>query len=202
MSTTATTTATRAQFMSRGARGGLALVAGGTMLAAAAATGTPSAFGKDTTDLDIARLAATAELLAIDFYSRAILSRKFKGDDLRYLREARANERDHYNALAHVIGTGAPAGLKFKYPRGTFVSVMSVARIGVALETAFVGAYLGAVVALQSNDLKAVAAAIGASEAQHLSVFSDLASHHPVGKSFPSALTAAQATAAVTPFLA
>ena len=190
----------RAQFLRRGAAGGLALVGGSSVLAmvsgpALAQSGAPS-------DTDIAKLAATAELLAIDFYTHSITSRKFKGDDLKYLHQARKSEQEHYAALAGVIGSGAPKGLKFKYPAHTFASRKSIAATGVALETAFVGAYLGAVTALSSNELKGVAAQIATSEASHLSVFSDLASGKPILPSFPKAFTAAQATKAVTPFIA
>jgi hypothetical protein len=57
---------TRAQFLTRGATGGVALVAGGSVLALAEGT----AFGAASADTDILKLAATAELLAIDFYTR------------------------------------------------------------------------------------------------------------------------------------
>lgn len=189
---------TRAQFLTRGAKGGLALVAGGSVLGLAVGQAAAAAPG----DVAIAKLAATAELLATDFYSRAIASKKFAGDERRYLVEARANERAHYQALAKLLGAGAPKGLRFQYPAGAFGSRIAIAKLGVALETAFVGAYLGAVTALKSNELKGVAAAIGANESQHLSVLSDVAKNDPVGPAFPKPLTAAQATAAVTPFLA
>ena len=87
---------------------------------------------------------------------------------LAYLNAARQNEQDHYDALAKVLGAKAPKALRFTYPSGTFASGKSIAATGVALETAFVGAYLGAVNALKSNDLKGVAGQIGANEAQHL----------------------------------
>ncbi len=199
-----TATLTRAQLVSRATRGGLALVAGGTLLAATAgsAQGARETRGSATADTDIAKLAATAELLAIDFYSRAIAARKLVGEEREYLIDARDSERDHYDALAQVLGSAAPKGLSFKFPGGAFRSRKSIAKLGVALETAFVGAYLGAVTALESNDLKGVAAQIGASEASHLSVFSDIATDDPVIPAFPKALTAEQATAAVTPFVA
>lgn len=190
---------TRAAFLSRGAKGGLALVAGGSVLAM---TNGP-AFGSISADTDIAKLAATAELLAIDFYTRSIRSRKLKGAEAAYLAAALQNEKDHYRALAGVLGRAAPKGLKFKFPNGTFSSARSIGRTGQALETAFVGAYLGAVKALRSNDLKAVAAQIGNNESRHLAILSNIAAGTIVsGPSFPKALTAAQATRAVSPFLA
>ena len=187
----------RAAFLSRGASGGIALVAGGSLLAAT----TGPAFASQPTDADIAKLAATAELLAIDFYTKAIRSGFFKGDELRYLQRARISERAHYKALAGVLKSDTPSGLTFKYPLGSFGSRLKIAKTGVALETAFVGAYLGAVTALQSNELKGVAATIAASEASHLSVFSDIARHNPIIPSFPKSLTATEATNALTPFL-
>ncbi len=190
---------TRAAFLSRGAKGGLALVAGGSLLAVA---GGP-AFGAATTDTDIAKLAAAAELLAIDFYTRAIKSGRLKGPEAAYLAAALQNERDHYQALAGVLGKAAPKSLKFKYPAGAFASAKSIGSLGQALETAFVGAYLGAVTALKSNDLKGVAAQIGNNESRHLAILSNIAAGTIVsGPSFPKSFTAAQATKAVRPFIA
>ncbi|MBJ7456130.1 MAG: ferritin-like domain-containing protein [Thermoleophilia bacterium] len=190
----------RGEFLSLGMKGGLALVAGGSLLGVAAGP----ALGQASGDVAIAKLAATAELLAIDVYGRAIDTGFFKADVLAYMEAARQNEQDHYDALAGVLGTAAPKGVKFQYPAGTFASAKSIAATGVALETAFVGAYLGAVEALESNDLKAVAGQIGANEAQHLTTFKRLDAGGTLvpNPSFPDSLTAKQATAAVTPFLA
>ncbi len=195
-----TMTTSRGEFLSHGMKGGLALVAGGAVLGMA----TSPALGQATGDVAIAKLAATAELLAIDFYGKAIGTGMFTGDQLAYLNAAKMNEQDHYDALAKVLGSAAPKRLMFTYPAGTLASTKSIATTGVALETAFVGAYLGAVEALASNDLKAVAGQIGANEAQHLTTFTRLAAGGALvpNPSFPKSLTATQATAAVTPFLA
>ena len=188
----------RAEFLSRGGKGGLALVAGGTMLAFAQGT----AMGAITTDVDIAKLAATAELLAIDFYTHAINSKQLKGDELSYLVGAKENEIAHYDALEGVLKSATPKDLKFTYPTGSFASRKSIGMLGQALETAFVGAYMGAVTALTSNELKGVAAEIGACESRHLSVLTNIAANAIVpAPDFPKVLTAAQATAAVKPFL-
>lgn len=192
-------TTSRGEFLSLGMRGGIALVAGGAVLGAAAGP----ALGQASGDVAIAKLAATAELLAVDVYGRAIDTGFFTGDVLAYMEAARQNERDHYDALAKVLGAQAPKGVTFAYPAGTFKDSSSIAQTGVALETAFVGAYLGAVEALKDNDLKGVAALVGANEAQHLTTFKRLAAGNALvpNPSFPASLTAKQATAAVTPFL-
>ena len=189
---------TRAQFLSRGTRGGLALVAGGLVLGVADGT----ALGAVTTDTDIAKLAATAELLAIDFYDHAIASNQLKGDELSYLVGAKGNEVAHYDALKGVLGAATPKSLQFMYPKGSFSSRANIGELGQALETAFVGAYMGAVTALKSNELKGVAAEIGACESRHLSVLTNIAAGAIVpAPDLPKVLTAAQATAALKPFL-
>jgi hypothetical protein len=190
---------TRAQFFTRGAKGGLALVAAGSLLGLAEGT----ALGAASADADIAKLAATAELLAIDFYTRAIGSKQLKGDELAYLAGARDNERAHYAALKGVLKSATPKDLHFKYPAKAFASRKSIGMLGEALETAFVGAYMGAVTSLQSNELKAVAAEIGACESRHLSVLTNIVAGVIVpAPDLPKVLTAVQATAAVSPFLA
>lgn len=201
----------RARFLRRGAKGGLVLAVGATALAAAAcgddddtgATTAATTAAEPVDDVAIATLAATAELLAIDFYGRGIDSGFFRADQLAYMRAARRNEQDHYDALAEVLGADAPADLTFTYPDGTFASAKSIADTGSALETAFVGAYMGAITALSDNGLKKVAAQIGANEAQHLTVLNSLGAGGDLvpNPSLPDVLTADEATAAVTPFL-
>jgi hypothetical protein len=195
--------ATRAQFLSRGAQGGIALVAGSSLLAATTRTAL-GAGGRATDDVAIAKLAATAELLAIDFYMRALDSQKItKVDEVGYLGAALANEKAHYAALKGVLKSATPAGVKFRYPAGAFASRKSIGQLGMALETAFVGAYMGAVTALKSNDLKGVAAEIGACESRHLSVLTNLGANAIVpAPDLPKVLTAAQANAALKPFFA
>jgi len=189
----------RAEFLRAGAKGGIALVVGGAVLATA--TGSASA-ATATGDIAIAKLAATAELLAIDFYTQSINSGVFGGRRTRYLEGARSNELDHYNALAGLIGADAPKGLKFKYPSGTFGARDAASNLGIALETAFIGAYLGAIRALVSPDLKVVAGQICANEWGHLIVFTDILTGLPVGQSFPGPeLTAAAAGGALGGFI-
>ncbi len=117
---------------------------------------------------------------------------------------ALGNEQAHYAALAGVLGKGAPKGLRFRYPNGSFASARAIGKLGMALETAFVGAYMGAVTALRSNELKGVAAQIGANESRHLAILSNIAAGGTIqpAPALPKVLTAAQATAAVRPFLA
>ncbi len=92
------------------------------------------------------------------------------------------------------------ADFDFTYPQGTFSSKGSIARLGVSLETVFLGAYLGAVGAVQAVALQQPLARIAASEAQHLGVFSEFHGGDPVGVSFPEPLSVDQASNALDAF--
>jgi hypothetical protein len=54
-------------------------------------------------------------------------------------------------------------------------SANAIGKLEQALETAFVGAFMGAGTALRSNELNGVAAQIGANESRHLSVLTNIA---------------------------
>ena len=153
-------------------------------------------------DLAYARLLVGAELLAADFYAQAMASKQFGGKATKYLKRALFNEQEHYTSVAGILdGAGqAPAvaaDFDFAYPKGTFASKASIAKLGVTLETDFLGAYLGAVGALQADALKQPLARIAASEAQHLSVFTELLGRDPVGISFPAPLSIDEASDAL-----
>jgi len=179
--------------ISRGAllaRGGAALVAGSAFGALA-----PSAAGDTPPDGDLAyaRLFVAAELLALDFYRRALRSRHFGHADLESLWRARAAEHEHYESAAQILEAAgqipATAGdIDFVYPRNAFSSRHSIALLGSRLESLFVSAYLGAVDGYQTPELKLLAARAAASEAQHLSIFSGEAGGRRVGKAFPKPL--------------
>ena len=101
-----------------------------------------------------------------------------------------------------MLKAATPAGLKFTFPSGAFGSRKSIGMLGEALETAFVGAYMGAVTSFQSDALKGVAAEIGACASRHLSVLTNIGAGSIVpAPDLPKVLTAAQALAAVKPFL-
>jgi Ferritin-like domain len=199
-----TASLSRAQLLSRGAKGGTALLLAGSVAGLFARSASADAL--PDADLAYARLLVGAELLAADFYAQAISSRQFSGHNSRYLKRALFNEREHYRSVSGIL-TGAgqtpatAADFDFSYPKRSFVSKTSVAKLGVKLETTFLGAYLGAVDGLQTNALKQPVARIAASEAEHLSVFTQLAGGNPVGISFPNALTIDEASNALDAYI-
>jgi hypothetical protein len=171
-----------------------------------AATGTVASGPLTDLDLATARLAVGAEILAAEFYARAIASKKLAGDVLKHSKRALFNEQEHLRAMSEILsGAGQTPStsddFEVAFPKDTFDSVASIARLGVALETAFVGAYLGAVDSFAPGDLKTTAARIAANEAQHLTVLSELVSNRPVGVSFPPALDYATASDVLDAYL-
>jgi rubrerythrin len=142
-------------------------------------------------DLALARLAVGAEILAAAFYTRAIASKQFEGEELKHLKRALFNEQEHLTAVSQILsGAGQTPStaddFAITFPKGAFASRETIAKLGVTLETASVGTYLGAADAFGPGDLRTTAARIAASESQHLSVFSGIASNQPVGISFPA----------------
>lgn len=190
----------RGQLLERSAKGGASLIiagsAAGTLARRAAADVISDA------DLAYARLLVGTELLAADFYGQAIAAKQFEGRDLKYLKRALFNEQEHYQSVSMILsGAGqAPAvagDFDFAYPKGSFASKASIGALGAALETVSLGAYLGAVGALQSSAFKQPFARIAASEAQHLSLFEGLLGRNAVGNSFPDPLSIDEASNAL-----
>jgi hypothetical protein len=193
----------RAELISRGAKGGAALLVAGSgagVLAGAASAALPD------NDLAYLRLLIGCELLGADFYAKAQQAKPYDAPGMELLARAAFNEGEHYASLADAL-TAAGQTLEtaddvdFTYPKATFTSVAGVTRAAVALETAFVGAYLGAVGGIQSPALAQPLARIAASQAQHLAVFTRLLGRRSFELSFPTALTidaASDALAAYT----
>ncbi len=71
-----------------------------------------------------------------------------------YFVAALKNEKDHKAFLAKALGSKTPKKPKFKIPASVVKSGQSLLNTGVALETAFVEAYLGASNTLSSADLR------------------------------------------------
>jgi hypothetical protein len=194
---------TRAQLLGRTAKGGAALAVGGGFLAAT----TPRASaGIGPVDIPAVTLALAAELLGAEFYTQAVAAKVFGANETRYLKRALANESQHYAATAKILTDagqtpGEAGDFDFTFPAKGFASRKAAAALGVRLETAFLGIYLGGVTSLQDGATRGLFARIAASHAEHLSLLSQIALDRPIGMSFPVALSVEEGSAALDPFI-
>ena len=145
-------------------------------------------------DLAYLRLLIGAELLAIDFQTRALAAKRPLGALRSTLSRSAADEKAHYAALATTLrSAGQPPATRrdvdFAYPRGSFTSRPAIARIGWRIETLLLGAYLGAIASVQTPELRLSIGQIAANEAQHLSALAPAAGKLRIGRAFPAALS-------------
>jgi demethoxyubiquinone hydroxylase (CLK1/Coq7/Cat5 family) len=179
------------------------VVAGSGMGALAGPAGADTAPDGDLASL---RLLVAAELLAVDFYTNALAAGHFTGTSRANLKQALVDERKHYESLAAALsaaGGGQAAvadDIDFAYPKRSFASRASIAKLGTRIETIVLGAYIGAVDAVQTDSLRLPLAQAAANEAQHLSVFSTALGRRPIGLAFAPALSIDQATLALDAF--
>ena len=156
-------------------------------------------------DYAYAQFGVGAEYLLSDFYGQAVTSKQFSGVELAALRRARFNAGEHLAALTTILSDGsqpvaAAADFSFTYPKGTFASRRSIAKTGLTIEQAVLGAYLSAAVSVSVPAFREVFTREVASTAEHVSVLSRIATGRPVGNSFPDTLTLEAASEALDPY--
>ena len=156
-------------------------------------------------DLAYLRLLVGGELLAIDFQTRAIASRKLDAALRPTFRRLLADEKAHYAGLSRLLviagqTTTGPGDVDFTYPRGSFGSRTSIARLGWRIESILVGSYLGAIEEVVTPEVRLPIGQIAASESQHLSTLGPSAGRSRIGRAFPAALSIEAASAALGVF--
>jgi Ferritin-like domain len=121
-------------------------------------------------DVDILVAAEIAEALAVTTYTniinRAPFFKHLAADDQGYLRAARQEEMSHYALEKSVTGKPSPF-TKFFYPHGMFRHAHTTLNTLVALEDAFIAAYLVGVRNFSNADLRVTAARIMGIESDH-----------------------------------
>ena len=177
--------------MRRGAAGGGALFLSGSVIASLA--GSAGAATVPDNDLAHLRLLIGAELLAIDFQTRAPASGKLSGARAALLKQMLADEQAHYQGLSNLMaGAGQVAAtsddINFAYPKGSFDSEASIMKLAGTLEDLTLGAYLGAVQNVQTPQLRLPIGQIAANEAQHVSALALSTGRSPIGRAFAPSL--------------
>ncbi|GIW27141.1 MAG: hypothetical protein KatS3mg070_0504 [Meiothermus sp.] len=170
---------------------------------------------QNVSDLDVLNLALTAEYLATDAYTRA-LTVSFPSEIRDYLAEALKHEEAHVKALTDTI-RGPFNAMPVARPQFTYGDLqfnaanrLKVLETLVALETAFTGAYLGAIPLIQNKAVLSAAASIAMNEEAHLAILRDAVltlggrvegPQTPVGRAVAVAITPQQVTQAVQGFI-
>ena len=147
-----------------------------------------------------------AELLLAEYYRRAVATGLFRGSALGALRRAGFDEREHYAALELVLtgaGEAPPVAEDFEFaiPAAAFRTRSTAVRLGLRLERAVLGSYVAAAEAIDNRSIRRVFVRVAASESEHVSALSRLASARPVGGSFPAPLDLEAAGAVLGPYL-
>jgi Ferritin-like domain len=194
----------RAELVRRGVVGGGALIVSASGLAVLPAVASADGTLPDG-DLAYLRLLIAAELLAVDFQTRALGSGRLGRAAHTLLRRVRSDETAHYDKLAAVMTAAgqAPAtaaDIDFSYPKGGFRTSRSITTLAARLEHLLVGAYVGAVENVETAHLRRSIGQIAASEAQHQAGLAALHGESPVGKAFAPVLSIGQVSNALDEF--
>jgi hypothetical protein len=180
----------------------------GSAGASAAALGSPwlGAAGAATEeDLAFANFGVSAELLARDFYARALARGQFSGARARVLRQGRATAAWHAKALTDLLGGAgdtAPVAedFEFAWPRNAFATAPATVRTGLTVLRALLGAYQTAAASASVADHRVLYASLAASVGQQIGALAALAAPVPA-EPFPVAADLETAGAVLEPFL-
>jgi hypothetical protein len=174
-------------------RGGLALAAGGTALAAWPRDTISARSAKQ--DAEILKFALVVEDLQSAFYAAALDKGALDGELLEYAQVVAEHEKAHADHIRTALGSDAPVAPNFDF--GDSVgSPESFATTAIKLEDLGLSAYNGAAPGLTSGAL-ADAARIVSVEARHISWIRDIEGKIPAPRPTDKAISAKQAQAAI-----
>jgi hypothetical protein len=174
-------------------RGGVALAAGGTALAAWPRETVSARSAKQ--DAEILKFALVVEDLQSAFYAAALDKGALDGELLEYAQVVAEHEKAHADHIRTALGSGAPVAPNFDF--GDSVgSPESFATTAIKLEDLGLSAYNGAAPGLTSGAL-ADAARIVSVEARHISWIRDIVGKVPAPRPTDKAISAKQAQAAI-----
>ncbi len=187
---------TRRSFMQK-----LMLAGGSTAVAAASLGKVAKVFASSNPVIDFVNAAVGAERIGIAFYGNALGSGSpfsIAGDPATHTL-LNSSHRGYFTAafnqesshLAALIANGGSFGFShFGFPAGTFDSAGSMLAMGQSLESVFIGAYLGAVMAGATDGtglgifVAEVAAQICGIECEHRVLINDIAGVSPPNDRF------------------
>ncbi len=187
----------RAGILTRVAAGLGAVSVGG-----AAAAGLATAIGAQSgssQDQAVLELALTVEALQAAFYSQALRAGKLSGEPKEFAQTVGGEEQAHLSYLAKLLGSGPKPQ---QYIFGDAVSDQSkFIATAVKLEDTGLAAYNGQAANLSPEKLADIGRVISV-EARHAAWARALAGQQPAPAAIDTPITAAQAQAALKPYIA
>jgi hypothetical protein len=171
----------RATFLRRGLTGALAASAAGLPLAARAGAATPVRPAGE--DIGFFQWGATAELVSLAFYDRALHAsltwgaRGFRAAERTRLKLARAADAEHLRRLRYTLQADAPKAGDFTIalPDRAFRDRRSILGFGAALSELIAGVYLDGVTSAADPGTRALLGRLLAGESQQISALHVLA---------------------------
>ena len=159
-------------------------------------------------DLDIVRFALTMEQLEAAFYAQIVTAHQNRvylpARAFQLAQQIALAEADHVRALSGVLAgaeQAVPAAPTFQFPAQVFLSPITFAWFAYTLEEIGIGAYLGAVGNIESDDIRQAAASIYGAEAQHAALLRTFAGFNFAPRYYESPLSVDQVTTLITPYI-
>lgn len=177
---------------------GVSLIGGSAMFLAACGSdkktssdGSSSGGGTAGDDVEILNSALDLENMAIFVYTDG--ARLLKGDALKASKTFLGHEKAHAQGIARAIKSlgGTPNKAKTAYDIGKPTSQLDVLRLAEKIENVAVAAYVDAIPKLGDPKLRATAAAIATTEAEHIAVLRKALGHRAVPTAFVTGTRAA-----------
>lgn len=158
----------RGEFLRLGAVTALAGVFGG---AASARAQSPAPQGDD---LGYVQWGATAELLSVAFWERALDEGRFSAKAKRRLTAAREADKEHLERLNAVLGEDAPE-FEIVLPDGAFRTRARILAFGQEIEQRVTGVYLDGVARTTDQETRLLLGRLLVADTQHVSLLRGLA---------------------------
>lgn len=157
-------------------------------------------------DLDVLNYALTLEHFEAALYKVLIGANLLSGVEQQYLTTFGAQEQQHVDTLTGVIskmgGTPVPVPASYNFAAaGPITNRDQLVAVVATVEDVGASAYLGAAGFLQNKDLLTAALTIHAVEAEHASIFRDMAGLAAAPDAVAKGRTPDEVLAIVTPYL-
>ena len=128
-------------------------------------------------DVGYVQWGATAEMLSIAFYTRALDSKQFSDRVERRLRAARQADREHLAKLNAVLGEDAPSedDFQIELPNRRFRTEARILNFGLEIEQRVTGVYLDGIARTSDQPTRLLLGRLLISDGQHLTMLRGLA---------------------------